>query len=109
MPQQEPTRPTRHKLKRTHLKRPLPSLPKRGQVEETATVKPEGRRPWISPDGIYMNEVAAAQYLGKSLSRLRNMRCQRIGPKFHKPGRSIYYRADDLRDFIEGRSGWSVS
>ena len=56
-----------------------------------------------------MNEVAAAQYLGKSLSRLRNMRCQRIGPKFLKPGRSIYYRADDLRDFIEGRSGWRVS
>ena len=109
MPQQELKRSTRQKLRRIHPKRPAPSPSDRGEVRETATVRPEGRRPWTSPDGIYMNEVAAAQYLGKSLSRLRNMRCQRIGPKFLKPGRSIYYRADDLRDFIEGRSGWPVS
>ena len=109
MQQQELKRPTRQKLKRFITKRLVASKMDQGEVQQTAAVKLEGRRPWTSPDGVYKNEVAAAQYLGKSLSRLRNMRCQRIGPSFLKPGRSIYYRADDLRDFIEGRSGWPVS
>lgn len=60
---------------------------------------------WVSPDGEYCDTRYAARYLGKSESRLRNMKSERTGPiSFSKSG-AVYYRLDDLRAWIEeGRS-----
>jgi hypothetical protein len=48
-----------------------------------------------------VNEHAAAKILGFSASYLRQARMRNTGPAFVRVGRSIRYRVDDLRDFLE--------
>ena len=60
-----------------------------------------GRKPYISPDGQLMNEVAAAEYVGKSVSTHQNRRSKKQEPKSFKVGRSVLYRKSDLDKFLE--------
>ena len=46
-----------------------------------------------------LNEIAAAEFLGKSVQTLRNRRSLGKPPKFKRVGRSVYYMLSDLEDF----------
>jgi hypothetical protein len=59
------------------------------------------REAYISPDGLRMNEVAAAKYLGLKPSTLQNRRCRRHEPKSYKAGRAVYYLKTDLDDYLK--------
>lgn len=75
---------------------------------EVKTLKKPTRSPWTSSGGEYMNEVAASLYVGLSVSRLQNMRCERIGPMFHKSAGKVYYAKRELRDYMESGTGISA-
>lgn len=44
----------------------------------------------------------AAKYLNCSPGTLENWRIQGIGPTFYKPMGRVYYRQEDLDNFIKG-------
>lgn len=60
--------------------------------------KPIKRAAIVTTDGL-MNEVAAAAYLGRSVSTLQNRRSTGLLPKYVKQAGRIYYRREDLDDF----------
>lgn len=71
--------------------------------EQSKPSAPKGRRSAIiSKAGLY-NEVAAADYVGLSVSRLQNRRCERLPPRYEKHGRSVWYRRDALDEFKASR------
>ena len=59
------------------------------------------RRSIITPDG-RMNEVAAADYLGRSVSTLQNWRSMGQLPQYLKEHGRVFYRQADLDDFRRG-------
>lgn len=97
----EPIRKRKRKLKAeySHIRKPK---------RLTKKLKKSTRSPWTSPDGEYMNEVAASAYLGLSVSRLQNMRCEGSGPMFHKPKGRVYYIKQELKNYIETGVGLST-
>jgi hypothetical protein len=48
------------------------------------------------------DEKAAADYLALSWRTLQSWRVKGQGPRFLKIGRSVRYREDDLRAFLDG-------
>lgn len=62
---------------------------------------------WVSPDGVYCNTAFAADYLGKSKSRLQSWRCEGVGPKYLKRGHTVYYRIADIKAHLEMGEGLS--
>ena len=48
-----------------------------------------------------MNSKEAAEYLAVTEHSLRSMRCDGLGPPFHREGRAVRYRVDDLRAYVE--------
>jgi len=50
----------------------------------------------------FLNESAVSKLLGVALSTLRNKRFNRLGPKYHKFGKSVRYLESDLEAYIEG-------
>lgn len=64
-------------------------------------VSPSRTSAWISPDGVYCNTAYAANYVGRSISRLQSWRCEGIGPKYIKNGYSVFYRTADITAFME--------
>lgn len=54
---------------------------------------------------VVLNPQAAAQYLGVSVSTLKNWRAKKIGPKSIKRGaRLVAYRPADLEKFLDDNS-----
>ena len=47
----------------------------------------------------HMSEDEAALYLNIAANTLRNWRAQKIGPAYHKAGRSVRYARADLDDW----------
>lgn len=47
-----------------------------------------------------MAEGEAAQYLGVAPATLRQWRCQKRGPVYHKSGRTVRYSRSDLERWI---------
>ena len=98
------------------MKKPIRKRPKRVKAGRAHTRRADTRvkahnkptrSPWTSSDGEYMNEVAASLYLGLSVSRLQNMRSERIGPIFHKPMGRVHYTKRELKEYME--SGVRIS
>ena len=58
-------------------------------------------RRWISPDAQFCNTIYAAEYIGRSVSRMQSMRCEGVGPRFIKRGRRVIYRVADLKAYFE--------
>lgn len=50
------------------------------------------------------SERVAAQYIGCSEPKLRQMRQGGVGPRHYRVGRLVRYRRKDLDDFIEQNS-----
>jgi hypothetical protein len=48
-----------------------------------------------------LNQVETAASIDKSRAWLERARWAKTGPIYFKVGRSVYYRAGDLADFIE--------
>lgn len=48
-----------------------------------------------------MTDVQAAKFLGQSVFTLRKHRSLGIGPKYCKLGRSVRYRLDDLKEYVD--------
>jgi hypothetical protein len=65
---------------------------------ESKAAKSTKRVAIVTTDGL-MNEVAAAEYLGRSVSTLQNRRSEGLLPKYLKQAGRIYYRREDLDDF----------
>lgn len=62
--------------------------------------KPTQRRPIITTDGL-MNEVAAAQYIGKEIRTLQNWRSMGKRPPDHvKRGRNVFYEKSALDEYL---------
>lgn len=94
---------------RSHIKMPAnirKKLRDKKPRQDASTVKRAGNS-WVSPDGEYCNNAYAADFLGRSISRLQSMRCEGAGPVFLKRGRAVYYRVADLKAYLE--SGVVVS
>jgi hypothetical protein len=52
----------------------------------------------------YVNDVKAAEIIGSKAQTLRNWRHERRGPVYHKRGRMVRYKVQDLLDYmIAGR------
>ena len=81
-------KPRRRKVRR----RPNRSTRKSARVTK--------RKEFISADGQFMNEVAAAKIVGLSISRLQNLRVLKKGPPFIKRGGRVYYMRDDLYEYM---------
>lgn len=47
-----------------------------------------------------MNEAEASAYLGLAKATLRTWRCLKIGPKYAKAGRTVWYAVADLDDYL---------
>ena len=56
-------------------------------------------------DKLYLKEKEVALMTGKAISTLRNERCLRKGIPYLKPkdGRSIYYKLQDVCDYMESQ------
>ena len=67
-------------------------------TEDTKPRALRKRPPKTTPDG-RMNEVAAAVYLGRSVSTLQNWRSMGLLPRYLKEHGRIFYRQTDLDDF----------
>ncbi len=52
-------------------------------------------------DEVMVDEHVAAKFFSKSVQSLRNDRCSRKGPAYHKLGRSVRYKMSDLFDYME--------
>jgi hypothetical protein len=48
----------------------------------------------------FMDEFEVARLLKQSVQTLRNQRCSRRGPAYHKIGRSVRYKRSDLLDYL---------
>lgn len=74
------------------------------QANETQTAAEQAaRRPARKPKYLqngWMNEVAAADYIGRSVSRLQNRRSASLPPDYVKVGRSVYYKPEDLDAYL---------
>jgi hypothetical protein len=57
----------------------------------------------------FLNVKAASTYLGVSKSYLDKLRCNGGGPKFHRHGRRIFYKVEDLDAWSDGRCFSSTS
>lgn len=66
-----------------------------------APTKPQTRKPVITSDGL-MNEVAAAEYLGRSPSTLQNRRSRGEPPEFERHAGRVFYRREALDRFRNG-------
>ncbi|SIT82446.1 hypothetical protein SAMN05421665_1462 [Yoonia rosea] len=71
---------------------------KTGVKKEQAAKVKKTRRPVHTAAG-ELNEIAAAEFLNKSVQTLRNRRSLGKPPKFKRVGRSVYYMLSDLEDF----------
>lgn len=89
-----PTRKKRLVFIRSQKAKPLPTT-------EKQTKPATNRQPITTSDGL-MNEVAAAAYLGLSVSTLQNRRSLRLPPVFRKTGRRIFYERKSLEDYRDG-------
>jgi len=49
----------------------------------------------------YLKEQDVADITGMSLSKLRNDRCSGVGIPYCKVGRSVRYRIEDVREFMD--------
>lgn len=78
------------------------SLPEQGvrAVAAESMGSPRDRDLPIAPE--YLTEAQVAQLTGFSPRALEAMRSRREGPAYLKIGRSVRYRAADVRAWIEG-------
>jgi len=53
-------------------------------------------------EGLFVNESAAAEYLGLAPKTLRRWRWAGKGPRFRKFGRSVRYGTVDLAEYAMG-------
>jgi predicted DNA-binding transcriptional regulator AlpA len=53
----------------------------------------------VAPE--YLNPAQVARLTGYSQKALESLRSRRTGPRFFRVGRSIRYRADDVRAWVE--------
>ena len=67
--------------------------------EAGQTATPRKRKPIITGNGLY-NEVAAAEYLGLSVSTLQNRRSRGEPPEYEKPNGRVFYRLEELERFL---------
>ena len=51
-------------------------------------------------EGIFMNDIRAAEFLGLKPQTLRNWRTMSKGPDYSKAGRAIRYHLEDLVRFM---------
>ena len=58
-------------------------------------VGPEGTARWLTPE-----QVVAYVHGAVSLGTLRNYRSARIGPRYLKVGRSVFYTVDSVQDWL---------
>ena len=50
-----------------------------------------------------LDERQAAKILGIAVQSLRNRRCRRVGPPYHKIGSRVVYSLKDLEEFLKQR------
>ena len=86
------------------IKRPARQIRLNGKLLNPSTHKPKKtaksrRRPIRTPDGL-VNEVVAAEYLGRAISTLQNRRSQDLPPKYTKVGGRVFYDLKDLDNFM---------
>lgn len=53
-----------------------------------------------------LNDVEASQLLGLRPQTLRNWRIARKGPPYHKFGRAVRYRVEDLEKWFTSKKIW---
>lgn len=97
---------TQQKSKNKTLTRKLPTeLGLRVQIRRLrrtmALLTKKNADGWISPDRRYVDTIYAARYIGKSVSRLRNMKSEGVGPVCCSKSGRVYYLLSDLQEFIE--------
>ena len=54
-----------------------------------------------SPNTEYLSEIGVHELTGMTLSRLRADRFHRRGLPYSKVGRSVFYKLDDVRRFMD--------
>lgn len=64
----------------------------------------KSERPSVHTANDELNEVAAAAFLGKSVSTLQNRRSLGKPPKFKRVGRSVFYDLSDLEEYQNSRT-----
>ena len=60
-------------------------------------------------DHTFLTVMEAANYLRLSKSFLDKLRCNGGGPKYHRHGRRIFYKVEDLDAWSDGRCFSSTS
>lgn len=82
---------------------PTPAPPARAPRARAAKVKPP--RSGAVERSVVLSPSEAAQYLGVSVSTLKNWRAKNIGPKWTLRGaRLVAYRPADLEKFLDDNS-----
>lgn len=74
----------------------------------TNPLQPASAAIYIFPDG-RMDTANAAKYLGVSPKTMAIMRSMGTGCPYHKIGKAVFYRKDDLDAFIEASRTTSTS
>jgi hypothetical protein len=52
-------------------------------------------------ENVTVDERQAAKFLGIAVQSLRNRRCKRLGPPYHKIGSRVVYSLWDLDEFLK--------
>lgn len=52
-------------------------------------------------NNVVIDEKQASAYLGLAVQSLRNRRCRRQGPPYHKLGGRVVYRVADLEAYLD--------
>lgn len=79
--------------------------PAPARVRRAKVVKHKQAGPEAAPRPVVFSAREAAQYLGVSVSALKNWRAKKMGPKWtHRGARLVAYRPADLEKFLEENS-----